>query len=72
MLRVSFPSHAYATAIASIPYHARTHPCLFHEIDVYGGLIVDDLIKAGEFSIDLYTMPDGLTSKLWDHLVSLF
>ncbi|KAF4968283.1 hypothetical protein FSARC_4310 [Fusarium sarcochroum] len=29
---------------------------------------VDDLIKAGEFSIDLYTMPDGLTSKLWDHL----
>ncbi|KAM0201990.1 hypothetical protein ACHAPA_003479 [Fusarium lateritium] len=29
---------------------------------------VDDLVKAGEFSIDLYTMPDGLTSKLWDHL----
>lgn len=23
---------------------------------------------AGEFSIDLYTMPDVLTSKLWDHL----
>jgi hypothetical protein len=32
-------------------------------------LIVDDLLKAGEFSIDLYTMPDGLTNKLWDHLV---
>ncbi|KAF4994125.1 hypothetical protein FGRMN_6040 [Fusarium graminum] len=29
---------------------------------------VDDLVKAGEFSIDLYTMPDALTSKLWDHL----
>ncbi|KAF5569599.1 transcription initiation factor TFIID TFIIF subunit [Fusarium pseudoanthophilum] len=29
---------------------------------------VDDLGKAGEFSIDLYTMPDGLTSKLWEHL----
>ncbi|RFN47328.1 transcription initiation factor tfiid/tfiif subunit [Fusarium flagelliforme] len=29
---------------------------------------VDDLVKAGEFSIDLYTMPDSLTSKLWDHL----
>ena len=34
-------------------------------------LIVDDLLKAGEFSIDLYTMPDLLTTKLWDHLVSL-
>ncbi|KAH7260221.1 hypothetical protein LRP88_00988 [Fusarium phalaenopsidis] len=29
---------------------------------------VDDLTKAGEFSIDLYTMPDILTTKLWDHL----
>ncbi|KAF4119763.1 transcription initiation factor TFIID/TFIIF subunit, partial [Geosmithia morbida] len=27
---------------------------------------VDDLREAGEFSIDLYTMPDALTSKLWD------
>lgn len=34
-------------------------------------LIVDDLAQAGEFSIDLYTMPDPLTRKLWDHLVSL-
>jgi transcription initiation factor TFIID/TFIIF subunit len=25
-------------------------------------------IEAGEFSIDLYTMPDLLTSKLWEHL----
>jgi transcription initiation factor TFIID/TFIIF subunit len=25
-------------------------------------------VEAGEFSIDLYTMPDSLTSKLWDHL----
>lgn len=37
---------------------------------VDGRLIVTDLTKAGEFSIDLYTMPDTLTSKLWDHLVS--
>ncbi|KAM3510612.1 hypothetical protein MY11210_005742 [Beauveria gryllotalpidicola] len=29
---------------------------------------VDDLNEAGEFSIDLYTMPDLLTTKLWDHL----
>ncbi|KAF5005301.1 hypothetical protein FDECE_8237 [Fusarium decemcellulare] len=29
---------------------------------------VDDLTKAGEFSIDLYTMPDALTTKLWEHL----
>ncbi|KAK3196675.1 transcription factor TFIIF complex subunit Tfg3 [Lecanicillium sp. MT-2017a] len=28
----------------------------------------DDLLEAGEFSIDLYTMPDMLTTKLWDHL----
>jgi hypothetical protein len=34
------------------------------------GLIVNDLSEAGEFSIDLYTMPDLLTSKLWEHLVS--
>ena len=32
-------------------------------------LIVDDLAEAGEFSIDLYTMPDLLTTKLWEHLV---
>ncbi|KAI9897722.1 hypothetical protein N3K66_007578 [Trichothecium roseum] len=25
-------------------------------------------VDAGEFSIDLYTMPDSLTTKLWDHL----
>ncbi|CEJ92091.1 Putative Transcription initiation factor TFIID subunit 14 [[Torrubiella] hemipterigena] len=25
-------------------------------------------VEAGEFSIDLYTMPDLLTNKLWDHL----
>lgn len=25
-------------------------------------------VEAGEFSIDLYTMPDLLTSKLWEHL----
>ncbi|KAG5979884.1 hypothetical protein E4U55_004656 [Claviceps digitariae] len=25
-------------------------------------------VEAGEFSIDLYTMPDMLTSKLWEHL----
>lgn len=25
-------------------------------------------VEAGEFSIDLYTMPDVLTTKLWDHL----
>ena len=31
---------------------------------------MDDLREAGEFSIDLYTMPDNLTTKLWDHLVS--
>ena len=34
-------------------------------------LIVNDLREAGEFSIDLYTMPDSLTTKLWDHLVSI-
>ncbi|KAG6017649.1 hypothetical protein E4U41_004169 [Claviceps citrina] len=28
----------------------------------------DDVTEAGEFSIDLYTMPDLLTSKLWEHL----
>ncbi|KZZ99572.1 SAS complex, SAS5 subunit/transcription initiation factor IID, subunit 14 [Moelleriella libera RCEF 2490] len=28
----------------------------------------DNLCEAGEFSIDLYTMPDLLTTKLWDHL----
>lgn len=33
-------------------------------------LIVDDLFEAGEFSIDLYTMPDSLTTKLWDIFVS--
>lgn len=27
-------------------------------------------VAAGEFSIDLYTMPDVLTTKLWEHLVS--
>ncbi|ATY59327.1 Ran-specific GTPase-activating [Cordyceps militaris] len=31
---------------------------------------VDDLDEAGEFSIDLYTMPDLLTTKLWDHLTT--
>ncbi|QUC23629.1 uncharacterized protein UV8b_07870 [Ustilaginoidea virens] len=25
-------------------------------------------VEAGEFSIDLYTMPDVLTTKLWEHL----
>ncbi|KAG8426432.1 transcription factor TFIIF complex subunit Tfg3 [Metarhizium acridum] len=25
-------------------------------------------VEAGEFSIDLYTMPDMLTTKLWEHL----
>ncbi|KFA61967.1 hypothetical protein S40285_07797 [Stachybotrys chlorohalonatus IBT 40285] len=29
---------------------------------------VDDLTEAGEFSIDLYTMPDTLTTKLMEHL----
>ncbi|KAI9158955.1 Transcription initiation factor TFIID subunit 14 [Paramyrothecium foliicola] len=29
---------------------------------------VGDLTEAGEFSIDLYTMPDLLTTKLWEHL----
>ncbi|EQL01587.1 YEATS family protein [Ophiocordyceps sinensis CO18] len=29
---------------------------------------VDNLAEAGEFSIDLYTMPDTLTTKLWEHL----
>lgn len=33
-------------------------------------LIADNLAEAGEFSIDLYTMPDLLTTKLWEHLVS--
>jgi membrane protease subunit (stomatin/prohibitin family) len=32
------------------------------------GLIADNLAAAGEFSIDLYTMPDMLTTKLWEHL----
>lgn len=32
---------------------------------------MDDLTQAGEFSIDLYTMPELLSTKLWDHLVSL-
>ncbi|EFY92371.1 putative transcription initiation factor IIF 30K chain [Metarhizium acridum CQMa 102] len=31
---------------------------------------VDNLAEAGEFSIDLYTMPDMLTTKLWEHLIS--
>lgn len=39
-------------------------------VDTLCVLIVDDLGEAGEFSIDLYTMPDLLTTKLWDHLVS--
>ncbi|KAL7803436.1 SAS complex, SAS5 subunit/transcription initiation factor IID, subunit 14 [Trichoderma aethiopicum] len=30
---------------------------------------VNNLFEAGEFSIDLYTMPDTLTTKLWDHLL---
>lgn len=34
-------------------------------------LIVDDLVQAGEFSIDLYTMPDLLTNKIMEYLVSL-
>lgn len=34
------------------------------------GIIVNNLSEAGEFSIDLYTMPDTLTTKLWEHLVS--
>lgn len=38
-------------------------------VDGFGGLIVDDLREAGEFSIDLYTMPDALTTKLWDIFV---
>ncbi|GJN71701.1 SAS complex, SAS5 subunit/transcription initiation factor IID, subunit 14 [Purpureocillium lilacinum] len=29
---------------------------------------VDNLVEAGEFSIDLYTMPDVLCTKLWEHL----
>lgn len=33
-------------------------------------LIVDNLLEAGEFSIDLYTMPDSLTNKLWEFFVS--
>ena len=33
-------------------------------------LIVNNLLEAGEFSIDLYTMPDVLTNKLWDFFVS--
>lgn len=33
---------------------------------------MDDLLEAGEFSIDLYTMPDSLTSKLWDFFVSTY
>jgi hypothetical protein len=33
-------------------------------------LIANDLCAAGEFSIDLYTMPDSLTKTLWDYLVS--
>lgn len=35
-----------------------------------GELIVENLLEAGEFSIDLYTMPDSLTTKLWDFFVS--
>lgn len=38
-------------------------------VDLCGELIADDLTQAGEFSIDLYTMPETLSSKLWDHLV---
>lgn len=30
---------------------------------------VNNLLEAGEFSIDLYTMPDVLTNKLWDFFV---
>lgn len=43
--------------------------CGLFLIDVLSVLIVSDLLEAGEFSIDLYTMPDLLTTKLWDHLV---
>lgn len=32
---------------------------------------MSNLSEAGEFSIDLYTMPDALTTKLWEHLVSI-
>lgn len=31
---------------------------------------MDNLLEAGEFSIDLYTMPDSLTNKLWEFFVS--
>lgn len=31
---------------------------------------MDNLLEAGEFSIDLYTMPDSLTTKLWEFFVS--
>jgi transcription initiation factor TFIID/TFIIF subunit len=38
-------------------------------IHSFSELIVDNLLEAGEFSIDLYTMPEILTKMLWDHLV---
>ena len=50
---------------------ARFAACLGVPFQVYSWrLIVDNLAEAGEFSIDLYTMPDLLTTKLWEHLVS--
>lgn len=56
MVSLSFPACRLAFAMAFV--------------DTLCVLIVDDLGEAGEFSIDLYTMPDLLTTKLWDHLVS--
>lgn len=52
-----------------VPFVALETLCLLI-VEFLVGLIVNDLSEAGEFSIDLYTMPDLLTSKLWEHLVS--
>jgi len=54
-------------AVLPVLFPMLTIPILILQISI---LIVDDLTEAGEFSIDLYTMPDILTKTLWDHLVS--
>ncbi|KAH6708712.1 yeats family-domain-containing protein [Verticillium dahliae] len=35
------------------------------------GMFIKSDVDAGEFSIDLYSMPETLTKLLWDHLVRL-
>lgn len=33
--------------------------------------VADHVVIAGEFSVDLYTLPDDLLKKMWEFMVSL-